>query len=264
MERGVFARSSFRVSPGSLASVGYGARLLGARSRAKEYSFLGGVGSAASLAAPARLKGRVVLVVDAERDLNLTAVDGSLAALREFGAAGEAGEHCYHAVRICLCAALLHGKENFCERAGSIIHQLWDAGAGWHAGRIGARLQMRLAGLGENSPFREAVVREITSRLWEEGKDPFTQSQRGVDGPRVGPAPRPDIRVLIRIAFARVNLHNGRNEGSSAADGLGHCAGSRRRSAAGSSARFRQCLGALANVPGRPAHGGARPDGICA
>ena len=197
--RGVFARTSFRVSPGSLASVGYGARLLGARSRKKEYSFLGGVGSAASLAAPARLMGRVVLVVDAKRDLNLTAVDGSLAALREFGAADEAGEHCYHAVRICLCAALLHGKENFCERAGSIIHQLWDAGAGWHAGRICARLQMRLAGLGENSPFREAVVHEITERLWEEGKDPFTQ--RGVVGPRVGPAPRPDIRVPIRIAL---------------------------------------------------------------
>jgi len=144
--------------------------------------------------------GKVVLVVDAERELNLTAVDGSLAALREFGAAGADGEHCYHAVRICLCVALMHGKEAFCERGGSVVHQLWDAGAGWHAGRIGARLQMRLAGLGENSSFREAVVREITTRLWEEGKDPFTQREAG--GPRaVGPAPRPDIRVPIRVAL---------------------------------------------------------------
>jgi len=202
VEPGVFARSSFRVSPGSLASVGNGARLLGARSKAKEYSFLGGIGSAASLAAPARDAGKVVLVVDADRVLDLSAVDGSLAACPLFGAAGEDGGHCYHAVRNCLYVALLHGKEAFCERAGSIVHQLWDAGAGWHAGRVGARLQMRMAGLGENSPLREAVVREITDRLWEEGKDPFNRRDPNRGRPRAaGPAPRPDVRMPIRLAL---------------------------------------------------------------
>lgn len=133
-------------------------------------------------------------------------MDGSLAALPEFGAVGEGDAHCYHAVRICLYVALLHGKEAFCERSGSTIHQLWDPGAGWHAGRT--RLAMRLAGLGENSPFREAVVHEITTRLWEEGKGPFILRDRGE--PRaVGPAPQPDIRAPIRVALRESTITRG-------------------------------------------------------
>ena len=127
----------------------------------------------------------MVRVVGAERFLDASALEASLGVRREFTAPGPRGEHCYHAVRLVLRICLMHGKEAFCERAGSIVHQLWDAQSHWHAGRIGDRLQMRMIGLGEHSPLRESVVREITDYIWDQGKNPVVRygKNRGKPGP---------------------------------------------------------------------------------
>ena len=127
----------------------------------------------------------MVRVVGAERFLDASALEASLGARREFTAPGPRGEHCYHAVRLVLRICLMHGKEAFCERAGSIVHQLWDAQCHWHAGRVGDRLQMRMIGLGEHSPLRESVVREITDYIWDQRKNPVVRygKNRGKPGP---------------------------------------------------------------------------------
>ena len=59
------ARSPFWANIGAVAGLGHGARLRGARSQRSTYAFRGGVGSWASLAAPPRLRGKVVTVVGA-------------------------------------------------------------------------------------------------------------------------------------------------------------------------------------------------------
>ena len=145
----------------------------------------------------------MVRVVGVERFLDASALEASLAARREFTAPGPGGEHCYHAVRLVLRIALMHGKEAFCERAGSIVHQIWDPQCHWHAGRVGDRLQMRMIGLMEHSPLRESVVREITDYIWDQGKNPVVRygQNRGKPGSGAAVRPRADVLIPIRLAL---------------------------------------------------------------
>ena len=64
------------------------------RSQRSAFMFRGGLGSLASLAAPARLRGKVVTVVGAKHVLDDGALEVALATLPHFAAPGKDGAHC--------------------------------------------------------------------------------------------------------------------------------------------------------------------------
>ena len=74
-------------------------------------------------------------------------------------------EHCWHVVRLVHRMRLLRGQEACCERWGSLLHQLWDASSHWNAGTVAGRLQLREAGLAQNTRSTEAVVQHIVTHL---------------------------------------------------------------------------------------------------
>ena len=78
------------------------------------------------MAAPPRLRGKVVTVVGAKRALDHGALEAALATLPKITAPGDDGAHCYHAVRLVHRVRLLRAVDSCCERWGSMIHQLWD------------------------------------------------------------------------------------------------------------------------------------------
>ncbi len=154
----------------------------------------------ASLAAPARLRGKVVTVVGTKRALDDVALEAALATLPHFAAPGEDGAHCYHAVRLVHRVRLLRAVESCCERWGSIIHQLWDGNNMWHPMRIAGRLLLRDAGLAEVSSASEGMVAEITDFLSKEGMDPFLRDRRLRDAPPLD-TPLAGLREVCRRAL---------------------------------------------------------------
>ena len=190
----------FWASVAALAGLGYGARLPGARSLRSVYMFRGGVGSLASLTAPARLRGKVVTVIWAKRALDDVALEAALATLPDLSAPGADGDHCYHVVRLIHRVRLLRAVESCCERWGSIIHQLWDGQSVWHPRRIAGRLLMRDSGLGEISSESEGMVAEITDFLSKQGMDPFVQDRRLRDASPMDPPPA-GLREVCRRAL---------------------------------------------------------------
>ena len=161
-----------------MAGLGHGARLPGARSQRSAYMFRGGVGSLASLAAPAKLRGKVVTVVGMKRVLDDVVLEATLATLPEFAAPCEDGAHCYHVVHLIRRVRLLRAVESCCGRWGSIIHLLWDGNSIWHPRRVAGRLLLRDSGLMELSSASEGMVTEITDFLSKQGMDPFVQNRR--------------------------------------------------------------------------------------
>ena len=59
---------------------------------------------------------------------------------------------------------MMRAPESGCERWGSLLHDLWDANAGWRPHRMVSRLFLREAGL-DGCGSDEAVVREIALAL---------------------------------------------------------------------------------------------------
>ena len=194
------ARAPFWATIDAVAGLGHGARLRGARSQRSTYAFRGGVGSWASLAAPPRLRGKVVTVVGAKRALDHGALEAALATLPKFTAPGVDGAHCYHAVRLVHRVRLLRAVDSCCERWGSMIHQLWDGNNMWHPMRIAGRLLLRDAGLAEHTPAAEGVVAEVSHFLGTRGMDPFVKDCRLRDAPPLA-APPAGLREVCRRAL---------------------------------------------------------------
>ena len=207
---------AFGASISALASLGNGARLRGSRGKRAEYTFRGGVGSIASLAAPPGLVGKVVCVVGAKRDLDENALEASLIATPSFTTAAADGRgHCYHVVRVAHRVRMLRAMESCCERWGSIVHQLWDGTVAWHPSRIAARLLMREAGLAQNSPFAEAVAQEIAQYLAERrGMNPIVQRRSRREAAPAAPVPV-GVQLAMRRAL-RESTHS-RDEAKAAA-----------------------------------------------
>ena len=152
------------------------------------------------MAAPPRLRGKVVTVVGAKRALDHGALEAALATLPKFTAPGVDGAHCYHAVRLVHRVRLLRAVDSCCERWGSMIHQLWDGNNMWHPMRIAGRLLLRDAGLAEHTPAAEGVVAEVSHFLSTRGMDPFVKDCRLRDAPPLA-APPAGLREVCRRAL---------------------------------------------------------------
>ena len=69
--------------------------------------------------------------------------------------------HCWFAVRVYMRCRLMRAPESGCERWGSLLHDLWDANAGWKPHRMVSRLLLREAGLDGVCDDCESIVNEL-------------------------------------------------------------------------------------------------------
>ena len=157
---GVIAGRPFEVAARNLSAPGYGRASAMSRSLRSCYVFRGAIGSFASLATP-RLKGRLVRVVASTGGPDEEAIASALFGDRRIVFPGADGKHCWFAVRVYMRSRLMRAPESGCERWGSLLHDLWDANAGWKPHRMVSRLLMREAGMDGIADDCEAVVNEL-------------------------------------------------------------------------------------------------------
>ena len=157
---GVVAGRPFEVAAEDLAAPGFGHALAVARSLRSDYVFRGAFGSFASLATP-RQRGKLVRVVGSAGGFAEEAIASVMFGDRGIVFPSADGAHCWFAVRVYMRCRLMRAPESGCERWGSLLHDLWDANAGWKPHRMVSRLLLREAGLDGFCDDCQSIVNEL-------------------------------------------------------------------------------------------------------
>ncbi len=171
------AAKAFFITATSVARVGYGAA---SRARRREGRVPAVVGVMGVINAKP-WKNKLIHVIAVERKLDPSAVSASLDGEHAFAMGG-----CWHAVRLHHRCRCFGSVESCCERYGSLLHSLFDAGQHLSPGQLVARLHLRegqLCCLGSSRD--EQIVQEIATVLGTiMRKCPFVQrgQKRDVDG----------------------------------------------------------------------------------
>ena len=118
------------------------------------------------------------------------------------------GKHCWFAARVYMRSRMMRAPESGCERWGSLMHNLWDANAGWKPHRIVSRLLMREAGLDGAGDDNEATVNELALVLTGTmRKNPFPVG-KSAKVPRHGDPVAADLVVRRALRETPISQHS--------------------------------------------------------